>query len=116
MADQPLTGWIKISLPEDSFSHDNDYFFSYGNQGMLKVGIQCKDLETKRFITAVCNLNSEKIFVEKDFSHEQLKRNENDLLIIQEYSSKNNDEKIIEFIKMVVKLSSFLNRKRGSRI
>lgn len=99
LADQPLTGWIKISLPEDSFSHDNDYFFSYGNQGMLKVGIHCKDLETKKFITAVCNLNSDKIFVEKDFSHEQLKRNDNDLLIIQEYSSQNNDAKILEFIK-----------------
>ena len=66
---------------------------------MLKVGIRCKDLETKKFITAVCNLNSDKIFVEKDFSHEQLKRNDNDLLIIQEYSSQNNDAKILEFIK-----------------
>ena len=66
---------------------------------MLKVGIHCKDLETKKFITAVCNLNSDKIFVEKDFSHEQLKRNDNDLLIIQEYSSQNNDAKFLEFIK-----------------
>ena len=45
--------------------------------------------------------------MEKDFSHEQLKRNENDLLIIQEYSSKNNDEKIIEFIKSGGKIVLF---------
>ena len=32
----PPTGWISISLPEDSFCHDNEYFFTYGKSGNAK--------------------------------------------------------------------------------
>ena len=67
LSGQPETGWIKISLPEDSFPNDNEYFFTYGNQEMLKVGVQCKDEQTRKFITAVCNLNPRKYFPEKRF-------------------------------------------------
>ena len=93
LSGQPETGWIKISLPQDSFSHDNEYFFTYGNQEMLKVGVQCKDEQTRKFITAVCNLNPQSIFLRKDFSFENNNLNENDVLIIQGSSSP--DEEII---------------------
>ena len=99
LSGQPETGWIKISLPEDSFSHDNEYFFTYGNQEMLKVGVQCKDEQTRKFITAVCNLNPQSIFLRKDFSFENNNLNENDVLIIQGSSSPDEEIKILEFIK-----------------
>ena len=99
LSDQPETGWIKISLPEDSFPHDNEYFFTYGNQEMLKVGVQCEDEQTRKFVTAVCKLNPQSIYLNKDFSSENKKLNENDLLIIQGFTSPEEDKQILEFIK-----------------
>ena len=66
---------------------------------MLKVGIECKDFEAKKFIAAVCRLNSEKIYLEKDVSLKELKQNRNDLLIIQEHTSDESDSQILEFVK-----------------
>ncbi|MAK46258.1 MAG: hypothetical protein CMI24_03210 [Opitutae bacterium] len=99
LSDQPPKGWIKISLPEDSFSKDNDYFFTYGNQEMLKVGIACKDEHTRKFITAVCNLDPERIFLNETFSLKSKKLKENDLLMIQGFSSPEEDSQILKFIK-----------------
>ena len=99
LADQPTTGWIKISLPEDSFSHDNEYFFTYGNQKMLKVGIHCKDEQTKKFISAICDLRPKKIYLDKDFSIQKNELNENDFLILQGFSTSDEEIKIFEFIK-----------------
>ena len=99
LANQPTTGWIKISLPQDSFPHDNEYFFTYGNQGLLKVGVQCKDSETEKFIKAVCNLNPQSIYLNKDFSFEKGKLDENDLLITQGYFSDAEEAQLLKFIK-----------------
>jgi hypothetical protein len=99
LSDQPKTGWIKISLPEDSFTHDNEYFFTYGNQAMLKVGVQCKDQQTKKFITAVCKLNPQSVYLNKDFSSENNTLNQNDLLIIQGLSSLEDEKNILKFVK-----------------
>ena len=35
ISESAQTGWIKISLAEDFF-HDNEYFFTYGNQALLQ--------------------------------------------------------------------------------
>lgn len=99
LSDQPPTGWIKISLPDDSFTQDNDYFFTYGNQEMLKVGIACKDEKTRKFTTAICNLNPQSVFLNKDFSFEGGKLKENDLLIIQGFSAPETSSQILKFIK-----------------
>ena len=99
LSDHPPTGWIRISLPEDSFSQDNDYFFTYGNQEMLKVATACKDEQTSKFISAVCNLNPQSIFLNKTLSFESGKLKENDLLIIQGFSSPEEDSQILRFIK-----------------
>ena len=107
LANQPTTGWIKISLPQDSFPHDNEYFFTYGNQGLLKVGVQCKDSETEKFIKAVCNLNPQSIYLNKDFSFEKDKLNENDLLIIQGYFSDLEEAQLLKFIKVGGKVVLF---------
>ena len=99
LSDQPATGWIKIALPEDSFSHDNEYFFTYGNQAMLKVGVQCKDEQTRKFITAVCKLDPQSLYLNKDFSPENKTLNENDLLILQGSSSPEEEKQILKFVK-----------------
>ena len=65
LRDQPATGWISISLPEDSFPNDNQYFFTYGNQEVLKVAVRCKDEQTRKFINAVCELKPESLYLKR---------------------------------------------------
>ena len=84
LAGQPRTGWISISLPEDSFPEDNEYFFTYGNQSMLKVGISCEDPQAKKCIIAACSLNPEKVFLTENlFTNRQEELIKHELLVIQ---------------------------------
>ena len=99
LQDQPATGWISISLPEDSFPNDNQYFFTYGNQEVLKVAIRCKDEQTRKFINAVCELNPESLYLKKNFTFKKAQLNENDLLITQGSFSQNEEQQVLKFIK-----------------
>ncbi len=79
----PPVGWISITLPEDSFSGDNEYYFTYGNQSMLKVGISTKDSETERFVVAASSLDPDRTLLSKNLFSKQQDPSEHDLLIIQ---------------------------------
>ena len=65
---------------------------------MLKVGVQCKDQQTKKFITAVCKLNPQSVYLNKEFSR-PFTINQNDLLIIQELSSLEDEKNVLKFVK-----------------
>ena len=115
LQDQPATGWISISLPEDSFPNDNQYFFTYGNQEMLKVAVRCKDEQTRKFINAVCELNPESLYLKKDFSFEKAQLNENDLLITQGSFSQNEEQQVLEFIKRGGRLVLFPEENKNEK-
>ena len=61
---------------------------------MLKVAVRCKDEQTRKFINAVCELNPESLYLEKDFSFEKSPLNENDLLITQGSFSQNEEQQV----------------------
>ena len=115
LRDQPATGWISISLPEDSFPNDNQYFFTYGNQEVLKVAVRCKDEQTRKFINAVCELKPESLYLEKDFSFEKSPLNENDLLITQGSFSQNEEQQVLEFIKRGGRLVLFPEENKNEK-
>ena len=115
LSDQPPTGWISISLPEDSFVRDNQYFFTYGNQGMLKVAVRCKDEQTRKFINAACELDPENLYLDKNFSLESTKLNENDLLIHQGSFSQNEEGQVLEFIKSGGRIALFPEFEKESK-
>ena len=50
---------------------------------MLRVAVRCKDEQTRKFINAVCELDPENLYLDKNFTFESTKLNENDLLIIK---------------------------------
>ena len=68
------TGWMKklISLPEDSFSHDNEYFFTYGNpRNAQSWGSTVRTSKREKFITAICDLRPKKSIWIKIFRYKK---------------------------------------------
>ena len=94
-------------MPEDSFVNDNQYFFTYGNQGMLRVAVRCKDNKREKFIIAAYELDPENLYLDKNFTLESTKLNENDLLIHQGSFSQNEEGQVLEFIKSGGRIALF---------
>ena len=100
IANEPPTGWIAISLPEDSCTKDNYHFFTYGNNDLLRVGLLAANQPTKKILSVSSKLNPNKVFFKGELNGKDEEMLDHDLLFVQGKQTNEEAGKLLKFVEI----------------
>lgn len=113
--ESPSKGWVQVTLPEDTSSHDNNYYFTYGNTQLLKVGMLVNKQQVKKVLSASITLNPDKVIIRNELFESKKQILDYDLIFVQGEQNSNTRELLDAFVKKGGNIVLFPDKSDGRK-